>query len=115
MKSSKLVERERAEVGSGNIFADLGLPNPEECLLKSHLVHVLSVEIRKRNLTQQNAASLAGISQPELSRLTHGRFDGFSIDRLFSVVKSFGVNIEITISPSLAQGGQGHLRIREVA
>jgi predicted XRE-type DNA-binding protein len=81
-------ERRAHRPGSTNVFADLGLPNPEEELLMAHLVHATSTEIRRRKLTQQRAAKLAGITQPELSRLVNGRWGGFSTDRLLNVVKN---------------------------
>lgn len=115
MKNTTAAEEERFEVGSGNVFADLGLPNPDEDLLKAHLVQAMTGEIRRRKLTQQRAANLAGISQPELSRLVNGRWGGFSTDRLLAVVKNLGVDVEITLSSSADQGGRGHLRVREVA
>ena len=115
MKKVKGVEQERFEIGSGNVFADLGLPNAEEDLLKAHLVHAITTEIRRRKLTQQRAANLAGISQPELSRLVNGRWEGFSTDRLLNVARNLGVDVEITLSPSADRGARGQLRIREVA
>jgi len=109
----KKSEGEGVEVGSGNVFADFGLPNPDEDLLKAHLVHTLSAEIERRELTQIQAAKLAGISQPELSRLVRGRWGGFSTDRLLSVVKNLGVDVEISLHP--AHAGRGQLRVRDVA
>ena len=66
--------RTHVEVGSGNIFADLGLPDAEEMLLKSQIVMELSRLIKQRKLTQTAAAKLIGIGQPDLSNLLRGRF-----------------------------------------
>jgi len=115
MKNTTAAKDERFDVGSGNVFADLGLLDPDEELLKAHLVHAMTGEIRRRKLTQQRAAKIAGISQPELSRLVNGRWGGFSTDRLLAVVKNLGVDVEITLSRSADQGGRGHLHVREVA
>ena len=63
------------EEGSGNVFADLGLPDSEERLLKAGIVAELHRLIKERKLTQVKAAKLAGVSQPDLSHLLRGDFD----------------------------------------
>ena len=63
----------RIEEGSGNVFADLGLPNPEERLTKADLAMQIADGIRSRRLTQAKAAALFGIDQPKISRLLGGR------------------------------------------
>lgn len=68
-----MIKRDAIE-GAGNVFADLGIPNVEEHLLKAGLVMKLSQVIRARGLNQTAAAKLTGISQPDLSRLLRGRF-----------------------------------------
>ena len=69
-------------VSSGNVFADLGVPNPEEALAKAELAHKIIVLIRERGLTQVQAAKLLGIDQPKVSALIRGRLTGFSLERL---------------------------------
>jgi predicted XRE-type DNA-binding protein len=85
--------------GSGNVFADLGLPNPEERLLKSSIVIKLRRLIRERDLTQVTAAKLIGISQPELSRLLRGDYDDYSAGRLMKMLTVFAQAIEIVMQP----------------
>lgn len=71
-------KRERDYViGSGNVFADLGVRNPEEALAKAELANKISVLIRERGLTQAKAAKLLGIDQPKVSMLLRGRLTGF--------------------------------------
>lgn len=72
----------RIEAGSGNVFADLGLPNPEERLTKADLAMQITAAIRARRLTQAKAAALFGIDQPKISRLLRGQLSGFSTERL---------------------------------
>jgi len=72
----------RVEHGSGNIFADLGLPNPSELLAKSELVSKINAIIRDRRLTQSQAATILGIDQPKISALRNGRLTEFSLRRL---------------------------------
>ena len=69
--------RANVHVGSGNIFADLGLPDAEDMLLKSTIVIELRRLIAQRKLTQTAAAKLIGIGQADLSRILRGRFRGY--------------------------------------
>jgi predicted XRE-type DNA-binding protein len=75
-------EENQVEVSSGNVFADLGLSNPEERLLKAELVRKISEIITNLNLTQVQVAEILGIDQPKVSLLIRGRLSGFSTDRL---------------------------------
>jgi predicted XRE-type DNA-binding protein len=74
------------EVGSGNIFADLGLPNAEEHQLKAALVVHLMRLIRARKLTQTAAAKRIGIKQPDLSNILRGHYRGYSVERLMRML-----------------------------
>jgi predicted XRE-type DNA-binding protein len=93
------------EVGSGNIFADLGLPNAEEHLLKASLVVQLHRLIKARKLTQTAAAKIAGIKQPDLSNILHGHFQGFSLERLMRMLTAFDQDIEIKVRPRRKKKG----------
>lgn len=85
------------EIGSGNIFADLGLPNAEEHLLKASAVVQLHRLIKARKLTQIAAARIAGIKQPDLSNILRGHFHGFSLERLMRMLTAFDQDVEITV------------------
>ena len=93
------------EVGSGNIFADLGLPNPEEHQLKAALVVQLERLIKARKLTQTAAAKQIGIKQPDLSNILRGHYQGFSIERLMRMLTAFDQDIEITVRPRRSKTG----------
>lgn len=82
---------------SGNVFADLGLPNPEERLAKAALAHQIELVIRKKRLTQEKAAKILGISQPKVSALLQGKLSGFSMDRLLNFLMALDQDIEIRI------------------
>jgi predicted XRE-type DNA-binding protein len=84
-------------VSSGNVFADLGLPNPEEAQAKAELAHKIAILIRERGLTQAQAAKLLGIDQPKVSALIRGQLTGFSIERLMRFLLAFGQDIKITV------------------
>jgi predicted XRE-type DNA-binding protein len=84
-------------VGSGNVFADLGLLNPEEALAKAELAHKIIVLIRERGLTQSEAAGLLGVDQPKISALMRGRLTGFSLERLMRFLLRLGQDIRIIV------------------
>ena len=85
------------EVGSGNVFKDLGLPNPEERLAKARLASIIYDIIEERGLTQVEAAKILGINQSKVSALVNGRLKGFSIERLFSFLRKLDRDIEIVV------------------
>ena len=82
---------------SGNVFADLGLAEPDELLVKARLAFELASVITARKLTQRAAAELMGIDQPKVSHLLHGRLDGFSTDRLLTWLNALGRDVEIIV------------------
>ena len=88
------------EVGSGNIFADLGLPNAEEHLLKAQLVVQLGLLIKARRLTQAAASKQLGVKQPDLSNILRGRFRGYSVGRLMRMLTAFDQDIDIVVRPA---------------
>lgn len=69
-------------IGSGNVFADLGLPKPDDLLAKAELAAMIIAEIQRRRLTQSQASRILGIDQPKVSALKQGRLSGFSIEHL---------------------------------
>lgn len=85
--------------GSGNVFADIGVPSPEEALLKSELARQIGEIIKKNRWTQAEAAAAIGIDQPKVSALLRGRLRDFSIDRLVRFVHGLNQDAEITIKP----------------
>ena len=98
--------RNKVEVGSGNIFADLGLADANELLLKSQIVVALRRLIDARKLTQTAAAKRIGISQPDLSNVLRGRFRGYSTERLMRMLTAFDQDVEITVRPRRRKTGE---------
>lgn len=88
-----------AERSSGNVFADLGLPNAEDRLAKAELARKISEIIVKRRLTQMEAGELLGIDQPKISALVRGRLGGFSLERLVRFLTVLGRDVEIVVKP----------------
>lgn len=86
------------EVGSGNIFADIGLPNPEEHLLKARLARLINKAVEEEGWTQQRAAEVLGITQPKVSDLSRGRLKNFSVERLLNFLAHLDHRVAITVS-----------------
>ena len=109
--------REKIEVheSSGNVFADLGLPDAEELLLKSQIAVELHRAIKARKLTQSAAAKLIGIAQPDLSNVLRGRFRGFSTERLMRMVTAFGRDIDIIVKAPKSKRQPGRIRLLTAA
>lgn len=87
------------EVGSGNVFADIGLPNPEEHLIKAHLVLKIDRIMSERGLKQVEAARLLGVKQPDVSKMLRGEFRQFSVERLMRFLVALGHDVEIVVKP----------------
>lgn len=104
--------RPKVEVGSGNVFADLGLPDADDMLLKSTIVIELWRLIKKRKLTQTAAAKLVGISQADLSKILHGHFRGYSEAKLIRMLTAFDQDVEITTRPRRKTGRSGRILFR---
>jgi len=60
------------EVGTGNVFEQLGLPNPEERLRKARLMNVINAVVKRRGLSQTDATEATGLDQADISRIQHG-------------------------------------------
>jgi predicted XRE-type DNA-binding protein len=89
---------ERAEPGSGNVFADLGFHDAEERLFKAKLAIKIAQLIEKTDWTQSQTAEQTALDQPKVSRLVRGQLAGFSADRLFAILNRLGHSIEVCIS-----------------
>jgi predicted XRE-type DNA-binding protein len=94
-----MIENIEITTSSGNVFADLGLPNPDEMLVKAELARKISNAITARHITQAEAAELLGIDQPKVSALMRGRLTGFSLERMFRFLNAFEIDVEIRVKP----------------
>lgn len=99
-KKSNIIE------SSGNVFADLGLPNPEQEMMKARLTLQIYQVIRERHLTQVEAAKLLGIKQPNVSLLMRNRSGSFSIGRLMEFLTALGRDVEVTVRPAHKEHGE---------
>ena len=97
----------RVERGSGNVFADLGLPDANAHLVKAELVSRIDDIVRNRGITRAEAARLLGLSQPDVSRLLRGDFREYSLERLLRLLTALGLDVDIVIrQPRSASGGE---------
>lgn len=94
------------EKGSGNVFADVGFPNPEREQLKAHLTLQIYRIIKERNLTQTQARAILGIKQPHVSALMRNRSGSFSVERLMAFLVALGQDVEISVRPTRKRHGQ---------
>jgi predicted XRE-type DNA-binding protein len=97
--------------GSANVFADLGLPNPEQEQIKARLAHEIHRIIRQRGLTQSQAASALGIKQPHVSLLMRNRAGSFSVGRLLKFLTRLGQDVEVTVRPTRREHGEMSVRL----
>jgi predicted XRE-type DNA-binding protein len=96
----------KIEKGSGNVFADLGLPNPEQELLKARLTLQIYKIIKARGLTQAQAGEVLGIKQPHVSTLMRNRAGNFSVGRLMEFLTALGQDVQITVKPTRKAKGE---------
>jgi predicted XRE-type DNA-binding protein len=92
------MRKARSTKSSGNVFADIGVPNAGEHLAKADLVIGIAALIKSKGLSQTAAAKLIGIAQPDVSRLMRGHFEGFSYERLFNLLNALGENVRVVVS-----------------
>lgn len=102
----------RVEEGSGNLFADLGFPNPEREQLKAHLTLQIYRLVKARNLTQAAAGKILGIQQPHVSALMRGQSGTFSVERLIAFLTELGQDVEITVRPTRRPHGEVSVAIK---
>ena len=105
--SKRIIDGIEVEAGSGNVFADLGLPDADKLKIKSGLVIEITRAVRKLGLTQQDAARRMGITQPKLSGMMRGDFSNLSERKLMDCLNRLGYDIEIKVKP--ASKRVGHL------
>lgn len=109
--AKKRKERIQVTPSSGNVFADIGMPEPEEELAKAQLASHIRQAILRRRLTQAKAAKLLGIDQPKVSALVNGRLENFSSDRLLRLLTKLGQDVDITVRTKPRSRSLGRVRV----
>ena len=93
------MSRKGYEVGNGNVFKDIGVPNAEEHLVKAQLVLKIDGILKRRRLKQKEAADLFGVRQPDISKMLRGEFRQFSVERLLRFLVKLDQDVEIVVRP----------------
>lgn len=104
--------RIRMTEGSGNVFADVGIEQPDAYLAKAELARQIIGELDARRLTQIEAARILGVSQPKVSALKNGRLDGLSTDRLIRFLNVLGRDVSIVVSAKPRSRRRASLTVR---
>ncbi len=100
----------RIESGGENVFADLGLPSSEKDMFKVHIALAIQQTIRKRALTQVEAARIMKVDQPKVSAIMRGRLDGIGAERLISWLLDLGRDLEIRVPDKISNRGTIRMR-----
>jgi len=101
----------KIEKGSTNVYADLGMADAEEMLVKAQLATKIGDIIKRRKLTQVQAAQLLGITQPKLSGLLRGQFRGISETKMLECLTRLGRDVEIVIKSAPRSRTEGHVSV----
>jgi predicted XRE-type DNA-binding protein len=96
---------------SGNVFADLGLPNADELGTKVRLAASLNAILVERKLTQAEAARVLGVNQPKVSALKGYKLEGFSVERLMHFATALEHDVVIEIRPHPADEGAARVMV----
>ncbi len=111
MKTKKLVEGVDYEVSTGNVFADLGLPNPEERMAKALLSIAIERAMKAAHLSRAAAAELVPCAEADLSQVIRGELSDFSMDRLFRILNALGMDVRIEVTPKSAEAPEAHVLV----
>jgi predicted XRE-type DNA-binding protein len=103
--------KKECELGSGNVFRDIGGANPDEHLVKAQLVYKIDTILKQRGLKQVQAAALLGIRQPDVSKMLRGEFRQFSIERLLRFLVALDQDVEIVVRPHRGRGAEPALHV----
>lgn len=106
---TRFVDGVEVQRGSGNVFADLGVPDADKLKIKTGLVIEIRKAMHRLGLTQQEAAKRMGITQPKVSDMMRGDFRNLSERKLMDCLTRLGYDIEIKVRP--AKAGVGHLML----
>jgi predicted XRE-type DNA-binding protein len=101
------------EVGSGNVFADLGFENAEKMAFKSKLVRQINREIKARNLTTARVKNLLQIDDEMLANLSRGRLTELTLEHLFRYLNILGRDLEVVLKFPSTSSSQGKIETRK--
>jgi predicted XRE-type DNA-binding protein len=103
--------KKRREAGSSNVFKDIGVPHAEEHFVKAQLVFKIDAILKKRGLTQAEAANLFGVRQPDVSKMLRGDFRQFSVERLLRFLVALDHDVEIVVKPHRNRNDEAAMQV----
>lgn len=104
-------EKIEVEMGSGNVFADLDLPNPEERQMKSLLAIQIREMIEQKGLTQAEAIDRTGVAAADMTAIFRGRLSELSLDQLFRCLTRLGRSVEVRVLTEQEPSEQAHMTL----
>lgn len=110
MKTKEIIHR-----GSDNIFEDIGVAHPERVQARAQVMFLISDIIKKRGLTQKQAATILGIPQSKVSCLVNGKLSNFSMDHLFELLNALDTDVEIIVKPKTKEKKSATTHVLQVA
>jgi predicted XRE-type DNA-binding protein len=105
------MSKTQIEKGGGNVYADLGREDAAEMQVKAHLAAKIGDIVRHRQLTQQQAAEILGLSQPKLSGMLRGQFRGISEVKMLDCLNRLGRDVQIVVKRSSRSRISGQTRV----
>lgn len=99
------------EIGSGNVFADMGFKDSEQELLKARLTVQVFTLLKRRRLTQAAAATLLGTTQPQVSALMRCKPVAVSVGRLLEFLTALGQDVDVVVKPARARRKAGKMSV----
>ncbi len=99
------------EKGSGNVYADLGMADADEMLVKAQLATKIGEIIKRRGWTQQQAADVLGMTQPKLSKMLRGQFRGVSEAKMLDCLARLGRRVQIVVGPARRTSKGGRVEV----
>jgi len=109
--NKQMIDGVKVEMSSGNVFADVGLPDADKLKIKSGLVIEITRAVRNLGLSQEEAGRRMGLPQPKLSGLLHGDFSNVSERKLMDCLNRLGYDIEIMVKPATKPVGHVMLSV----
>jgi len=99
------------EESTGNVYADLGMPDADEMLVKAQLASKIGEIIKNRKWSQQQAADVLGLTQPKLSKMLRGQFRGISEAKMLDCLTRLGRDVQIVVGPARRMPSVGHVAV----
>ena len=101
----------KIEESSGNVYADLGIADADEMIVKAQLAIKIGEIIKGRKWSQQKAADVLGMTQPKLSKMLRGQFRGVSEAKMLDCLARLGRDVQIVIGPARRAASTGHVAV----